>query len=200
MSARESADNAFKVCLGHDFERLPDTVRRAHVGTIRLSGHARVTRGGIIAGILANAMGLPAMADRVEMSVEGEHLPDRMIWNRRFGDRRFQSCFMLDRGRLIESLGPFRLRLRLKVQDHQLRYALERVTLFGLAMPRSLAPHLDAWEGERAGRYDFAVEVRLPFIGRLVRYEGLLDLAGQSSSSPTRATLDANSAQSYEQF
>jgi len=39
-----------------------------------------------------------------------------------------------------------------------------------------LAPDLRAWEGERDGRYDFAVEVRLPFVGRLVRYEGLLDL------------------------
>jgi hypothetical protein len=45
-----------------------------------------------------------------------------------------------------------------------------------LPVPRGLAPHLEAWEGERDGRYEFAVEVRLPFIGRLVRYEGLLDL------------------------
>ena len=100
-----------------------------------------------------------------------------MIWNRQFGDRRFRSCFTLDRGRLIESLGPFRLRLRLEARDDRLHYVLERVALFGMPFPRSLLPSLEAWEGERAGRYEFAVEVQLPIIGRLVRYEGLLDLA-----------------------
>ena len=169
--------NALQACLGEGIDQLPETVRRAHVGTIRLTGQARVTRGGTIANIVANAMGLPPAADRTAMMVEGYHLPDRMIWNRRFGTRTFASCFRLHRGRLIESLGPFDLQLRLEARDHRLHYVLERVTLFGIPVPRSLAPHLEAWEGERDGRYDFAVEVRLPFIGRLVRYEGLLDLA-----------------------
>ena len=168
--------NALQACLAESFDRLPEAIRRAHVGIIRLTGQARVTRGGTIANIMANIMGLPATADRIAMSVEGDHLPDRMIWNRRFGNRRFESCFTLRHGRLVESLGPFRLQLRLEVRDHRLRYVLERVTLFGLPVPRALAPQLEAWEGERDGRYDFAVEVRLPVIGRLVRYEGLLDL------------------------
>ena len=168
--------NAVQLCLGDVFDQLPDQVRRAHVGRIRLGGHARVTRGGGIASALANLMSLPAAAERVAMSVEGEHLPDRMIWNRQFGERRFRSCFRLDHCRLIESLGPFRLRLRLEARDRRLHYVLERVTILGLRVSRGLAPDLEAWEGERDGRYDFAVEVRLPVIGRLVRYEGLLDL------------------------
>jgi hypothetical protein len=169
--------NALQACLGNAFDRLPETVRRAHLGKIRLTGDARVTRGSAFANVLANVMGLPAASEVIEMSVEGEHLPDRMIWNRRFGDRRFESCFRLQQDRLIESLGPFRLQLRLEVRDRRLRYVLERVTLFGVPVPRRLAPDLEAWEGEREGRYEFAVEVRLPIIGRLVRYEGLLDLA-----------------------
>ena len=51
------------------------------------------------------------------------------------------------------------------------------MTILGIAVPHGLAPSLEAWEGERDGRYDFVVEVRLPLIGRLVRYEGQLDLA-----------------------
>jgi hypothetical protein len=176
MSARGTEANAFKICLGAEFDQLPVTVQRAHAGKIRLTGYARVSRGGSVASALATFMRLPAATERVAMSVEGEHLPDRMIWNRRFGERRFESCFKLRRGRLIESLGPFRLQLHLDVRDHRLRYMLEHVTLFGVPVPRALAPQLEAWEGERDGRYDFAVEVRLPLIGRLVRYEGLLDL------------------------
>lgn len=169
--------NALHACLGDDFARLPETVRRAHVGNICLTGQARVTRGGALANALANMMGLPHASDHVAMTVEGDHLPDRMIWNRRFAERKFQSCFRLQQGRLIESLGPFRLQLRLEARDHRLRYVLERVTLFGIPVPRSLAPDLEAWEGELDGRYEFAVEVRLPIIGRLVRYEGLLELS-----------------------
>jgi hypothetical protein len=169
--------NALQACLGDDFDRLPETVRRAHVGNVRLTGQARVTRGATLANALANMMGLPHTSDRIAMTVEGDHLPDRMIWNRRFGERKFESCFRLHKDRLIESLGPFRLQLRLEVREHRLHYVLERVTLFGMPVPHAFAPALEAWEGERDGRYHFAVEVRLPFVGRLVRYEGLLDLA-----------------------
>jgi hypothetical protein len=171
-----AALNALQACLGDDFARLPQTVRRAHVENVRLTGQARVTRGGALANALATIMGLPAASDGISMSVDGEHLPDRMIWSRQFGDRKFESCFRLQHGRLIESFGPFRLLLRLEVQEHRLRYVLERVALFGLPLPHGLAPSLEAWEGERDGRYDLAVEVRLPVIGRLVRYEGLLEL------------------------
>jgi hypothetical protein len=177
VSARGASDNAFKACLGAAFDQLPDTIRRAHSGRIRLSGDVRVSRGTGIANLLANLMKMPPPAERVAMSVEGEHLPDRMIWNRRFGGRKFESCFLLQQSRLIESLGPFRLQLRLEVLDRRLYYALERVTLLGIPVPRILAPNLEAWEGERDSRYEFAVEVRLPIIGRLVRYEGLLNLA-----------------------
>ena len=169
-------ENALQACLGDAFTQLPDTIQRAHVGKIRLSGYARVTRGNGLARWLGDIMGLPTAADRVAMTVEGNHLADRMIWNRRFGDRQFRSCFRLDGGRLIESLGPFRLWLRLEVRDQRLHYVLERATILGLPVPRALAPQLEAWEGEHDGRYDFAVEVRLPVLGRLVRYEGLLEL------------------------
>ena len=147
MSSALDGANVLQACLGNAFDRLPETVRRAHLGTIRLNGDARVTRGGAFANTLANVMGLPAASEGIEMSVEGEHLPDRMIWNRRFGDRRFESCFRLQHDRLIESLGPFRLQLRLEVRDLRLRYVLERVTLFGVPVPRRLAPDLEAWEG-----------------------------------------------------
>ncbi len=172
-----AAANALQACLGEALHRLPGTVQHAHVGKIRLNGHARVTRGGVLASMIATIMGLPPASERVAMTVEGDHLPDRMIWSRQFGERRFESCFTLQHGRLIELLGPFRLRLRLEERDRRLHYVLEHVTLFGCPVPRIFAPSLEAWEGERDGRYEFAVEVRLPFFGRLVRYEGLLDLA-----------------------
>ena len=100
-----------------------------------------------------------------------------MIWDRKLDGHRFHSCFRRSGTHPIESIGPFRLHLRVAVADGRLRYLLDRVSLFGLPWPRFLAPQLDAWEGEAGDRYDFGVEVRLPFIGRLVQYRGQLDLA-----------------------
>jgi hypothetical protein len=174
----EALNNAFRACCGADFDRLPEIVRQAHIGRTRLKGQARVQHGGAVATLLANVMGLPKATSSVTMTVEGDHRQDCMIWDRRFGDRRFRSCFMRDGDGLVESMGPFRLHLRLKIADRKLHYLLDRVSIFGVPWPRLLAPSLEAWEGEAAGRYDFAVEVRLPLIGRLVRYEGQLDHAG----------------------
>lgn len=171
-----TVDDAFRACCGANFHLLPDTIQRAHTGRIRLQGRVRVERGGALANLLADALRLPSTGDSVAMSVDGDHQPDCMIWDRQFDGRRFRSCFRRAGGHLIESIGPFRLHLRLTVTGHRLRYVLDRVTLFGMAWPRALAPQLDAWEGEENRQYDFGVEVRLPLIGRLVRYRGQLDL------------------------
>lgn len=125
--------------------------------------------------MIADAVGLPAAGEAVEMIVDGEHRPDCVLWNRSFDGRQFRSCFALDNGDLTESVGPFRLHLALVVEDERLHYRLKRVSVFGLSWPRGLAPSLEAWEGAAGERYDFAVEVGLPIIGRLVRYEGRLD-------------------------
>jgi hypothetical protein len=175
VSAPQPFDNLFRACCGPDFDRLPEPVRKAHIGCTRLTGGIRVQRGGALASLLVDIMGLPRAAESVEMSVEGKHRPDRMIWNRRFDDRHFKSCFARDGAGMAESMGSLRLHLRLAVRDRRVHYLLDRVSLWSLPWPRWLAPSLEAWEGEADGRYAFAVEVRLPLIGRLVRYEGLLD-------------------------
>lgn len=169
--------DAFRACCGADFYKLPETIQRAHTGRIRLDGRVRIDRGGAFANLIANALGLPKAGHDVAVRVEGDHQPDCMIWDRAFDGRRFRSCFRRAGDHLVESIGPFHLHLRVAVIDGRLRYLLDRVSLFGVPWPRRLAPHLDAWEGEAGGRYDFGVEVRLPFIGRLVQYRGQLDLA-----------------------
>jgi hypothetical protein len=164
-----------------DFHLLPPTIQRAHTGRIRLEGRVRVTRGGKLANMIADALGLPKAGDNVAMTVDGDHLADCMIWDRHLDGRRFRSCFRRAGNHLVESIGPFQLQLRVAAIDGRLRYLLDCVTLFGLPWPARLAPHLDAWEGEADGRYDFGVEVCLPFVGPLVRYRGQLDLLAPSA-------------------
>ena len=175
MSASGPIADAFRASCGAAFEHLPEIVRRAHSGRSRLAGQVRVRRGNRLSRLIADAMGLPKAGERVDMLVDSEHRPDCMLWNRSFGGRQFRSCFRLDAGGLTESVGPFRLHLRLVVADGRLLYRLERISLWRLPWPRWLAPALEAWEGAAGAQYEFAVEVRLPLLGRLVRYEGKLD-------------------------
>lgn len=168
--------DAFRTACGEAFADLPDIVRRAHSGRARLAGRVRVRRGSLLAGMIADALDLPRAGDAVEMTVESEHRPECMIWNRTIGGRPFRSRFAFEQGGLAESVGPFRLLLMLVVAEGRLHYRLTSVRLFGLRWPHWLAPRLEAWEGAADGRYQFAVEVSLPLLGRLVRYEGRLDL------------------------
>ena len=175
MSAPAPAEDAFRTACGTAFDQLPEVVRSAHTGKSRLAGQVRIQRGSWLAGLVADALGLPSAGDSVAMTVDSDHRPDCMMWNRSFGGRAFRSRFRLEQGGLTESIGPFRLHLRLAVEDGRLCYRLSRVSLRGIPWPRRLAPRLEAWEGAAGAHYEFAVEVRLPFLGRLVRYEGRLD-------------------------
>jgi hypothetical protein len=168
--------DAFRAACGASFDALPDIVRRAQTGTARLAGRVAVQRGSPFASLIADALGLPQAGASVDMMVESEHRADVMIWNRTIGGRPFRSRFRFVRDRLAESVRPFSLLLRLVVADGRLHYRLERVSAMGLPWPRALAPHLEAWEGAANGQYAFAVEVRLPILGRLVRYSGTLDI------------------------
>lgn len=173
---QRAANDAFRAACGAAFDALPEIVRRAHAGKARLNGRVRVQRGSRLAGLIADFLGLPRAGASVEMSVESDQRPDVMIWNRTIGGRPFRSRFRFAPGGLVESVGPFKLLLRLVVAEGRLHYRLDRVSVMGMPWPRSLAPHLEAWEGAAEGRYEFAVDVRLPIIGRVVRYAGRLDV------------------------
>ena len=51
---------------------------------------------------------------------------------------------------------------------------LRRWSVFGVQLPRILAPRIDAREWQEGDRFRFAVAVSAPFAGRIVRYSGWL--------------------------
>ena len=58
-------------------------------------------------------------------------------------------------------------------------------SLFGVPLPRFLAPRIAAREWQEGDRFRFEVEVAMPLIGRIVHYTGwlrpILDPAAQRS-------------------
>jgi hypothetical protein len=174
--------NILVQCLGEAaFSSLPAVIRQAHLDTIHLAGTITVERGRGFGGLIAAVMRMPKNNSRCRLTVLGEHAADRMTWTRRFDGKVLRSVFRRDGAFLIEAMGPIRLRMTPVVDGGRLWYRLDEARVGPLPLRRFLMPSLLAWEGERDGRYDFEVEVGLPFIGRIVRYAGLVDLVEDAS-------------------
>jgi hypothetical protein len=182
---KEPPENALIACLGRTFLKLPDVVQQAHHGTIQLSGTVKVERGVGLGWLLAALMRMPRSNPTAELVVVGWHFEDHMVWSRTFDGRTFESTFRAEDVFLVEQMGPLSLYLDPKVEGGRLIYALAATRLGPLKLPAILSPSLNAWEGEREGRYDFEVSVGLPLIGRVIRYAGQLDLLVLAAAVPT---------------
>jgi hypothetical protein len=163
------------------FVKLPDLVQQAHRGTIRLSGSAKVERGKGLGGLIAAIMGLPKSNPKADLVVTAWHFPDQMVWSRSFDGKLFESTFKRDEDFLVERMGPLLLYLQPMCEGGRLVYRLIATQIGPIALPRALAPSMNAWESEKDGKYMFEVSVSLPIIGPVIRYSGTLDLEVMSS-------------------
>jgi len=169
-------ENALIECMAGAFARLPDIVQRAHRGTIRLSGSAKVERGRGLGGLVALIMGLPKSNPKADLIVTAWHFPDQMVWSRSFDGRGFESTFRKDDDFLVEQMGPLSLFMQPMCEGGRLVYRLIATQIGPVPLPRFLAPAMTAWESEKDGKYAFEVAVRLPLFGQVIRYSGALDL------------------------
>ena len=168
--------NALQIHLGEKFNQLDQVVKNAHIGTVHLRGHIAVVRGNMFANILCNLLGMPADGSRVLNTVIGHHYPETMYWERTFNGHAFNSRFTLKGRHLMESIGPLRLFLFGEVEEGALVYQLSHVKIFGISLPKFIAPSLHASERECSGKYQFCIKTSLPFIGLLIQYAGVIDL------------------------
>jgi hypothetical protein len=169
----------FPSVLGVEFAALDSCLKGVHSGDSRqLRGCVTVERGtSVVASALGFLASLPsAMTDasievRIDVTDKGE------TWTRLFAGRHpMVSTLQRDRGLLVERLGPAAFKFRLLARDGALEWVLEHVAVFGIVLPRSWF-RISATIDSRDGRYHFDVDSELRGVGRIVRYEGLLDAA-----------------------
>lgn len=170
----------FPTLLGRDFANLAASVQHVHGGASRqLRGFATVERGrSVVARILCALASLPrsGTAAPVVMSIVAE--PSHEEWTRRFGDSRaMKSVLSQCRGDLIERLGPAKLMFHLEPVAGGFDWHLQGISAFGMSLPRSWF-EVRAHSGHREERYHFDVEAVLRGVGRIVRYQGTLDVIG----------------------
>ncbi|WP_235504274.1 MULTISPECIES: DUF4166 domain-containing protein [Stenotrophomonas] len=168
----------FERVLGAAFAQLPPLLRALHSVPRRQVWHGQgsVRRGRHwLVAPCAWLARLPPSADAVPVTVEFVVDDSGECWNRRFGAARMASRLWQREGRLFERLGAVHFRFALHAVDGEIHWRAERVRAFGIVpLPAAWFAQVRCREREHAGRYEFLVDVALPLVGPLIRYEGWL--------------------------
>ena len=172
----------YRRLLGEAYERLAPSIQALHdiTAATHFHGQATVTRGNnILAQKIANLFGFPHAASGVPVTVTLTPAAGREIWTRNFAGRSFTSTQEQGQGYFaglnVERFGPLAFGLAMVERQGQLHLILRRWSAFGIALPRWLAPRNQAFEHDAGGRFNFSVDISLPLIGRLVKYQGYLE-------------------------
>ncbi len=132
---------------------------------------------GVVARVLGIVAALPAAMTDVPIEVRIEVWGTGERWERLFAGRHLMVSTLEKEGELlVERLGPAALKFRLVVLDDTMEWVLEDIAAFGLTLPLKWF-RVVATIKARHGRYHFMVDTALIGVGRIVRYEGLLDAA-----------------------
>ena len=164
----------YRRALGADYERLPGVLRRFHNSAEggEAEGSFRVRRGkGFVRNTLANAMTLPAACDTVTVHLDIKAVRDGERWIRRFGPKRLVtergSGWSADRGGRTCPvwLPPLRGRVEHGLCDGAL-------LVCGAAAPPVSRSTRKRRATGRESSWLAMVQVEVPLLGVLVRYEG----------------------------
>ena len=171
----------YRRVLGEAWDSLPEPLRAMHDldGERSAYGVAVVERGsGLLARLVAFVVGLPHAGADIPVTVSFRARHGREHWQRNFAGRAFASVQEQGRGRfeslVCERFGPLNVGMALVCESERLRLVVRRWSMFGVPLPRALAPRGDSYEFAQAGRFHFHVEIAHPFTGLIVRYRGWL--------------------------
>ncbi|KMW59003.1 putative transmembrane protein [Candidatus Rhodobacter oscarellae] len=189
--AAEPAGTLYQALLGTAYADLPAEVQKLHgeTGTRVWQGEAEVTGGAtILHRLIARILGFPTRSGTTPLAVHFNAKGPRETWTRDFDGEVMVTHQSRGTGRdahlLVERFGKLTVSLALVVEGDRLRLAPRHWRLMGLPMPRFLLPGGESYETGHDGRFRFHVDVRLPLLGRLVRYRGWLTRAAGDTLGP----------------
>lgn len=174
-------DPLYRRMLGASFDTLPPKVRELHDSVVarRWEGTASVARGrGLLAHMIAAAIGFPASGEGVPVTVAFEPERGGERWTRTFGGHAFASHQSLGTRRnahlLVERFGVVSVALALVTEGDRLQLIPRRWSMLGVPLPRALLPKGMSFETEIDGRFTFDVDITVPMAGKIVSYRGWL--------------------------
>jgi hypothetical protein len=109
---------------------------------------------------------------RIRIEIAGQ----RESWIRTYAGSHVMSSTLYGEGSaLIERVGPAALTFRIIEREGGMDWQLQKVSMLGLPLPVSWF-QISARVDSQRGRYHFLIDSSLSGVGRIVRYEGLLDV------------------------
>ncbi|MBT0956195.1 DUF4166 domain-containing protein [Alphaproteobacteria bacterium KMM 3653] len=179
----------FEQALGARWGEMPDVWRDMHeVWDMQSArGAAEITGPDGWAGrIIAALFRFPNAGRDTPVCVTMVRRGDTEVWQRDFAGRRFRSYLSPSKPRhVFERFGPFRFELELTGEGAVMGMEVRRGWCLGLPLPRRVLPRSETREYVAQGRFHFDVDLSLPRIGRLVRYQGWLEREGEAAQSPS---------------
>ena len=178
----ETAQALFPSLLGETaWHALPGSVRRMHGSAAHILARGKADVEGsdnLVARVLRRLLGLPPPGVEQALEVLIERLGNHETWTRRFALGHMRSTLRSDANAayLLEHLGPVTLRFTLLPDVQGVEWRLKGVSVLGVHVPRRWFGTVLSHSGERDGRYAFAIDTHLPWIGRLVAYHGWLEI------------------------
>jgi hypothetical protein len=165
--------------LGAAFAQLDPKLQWIHGGESRdLRGTVTVQRGSsVVAQVLALATSLPPALQNAPIEVRIDVEGDKERWVRTYAaSHRMSSTLYKSGSLLVERVWPAALTFRVIAREGGMDWHLERVSMFGIPLRASWF-QIIARVDVQNGRYHFLVDSALRGIGRIVCYEGLLDVS-----------------------
>ncbi len=167
--------------LGSKWRDLPEEIRAMHdvASSCRVAGRAKVHRGrNPLARLTAFIVRFPPTSDDVAVNVQFDAKDGIETWTRDFGGKRFASRQEEGCGArahlMIERFGPLAFAMAVVLEPGRMSLVHVGWRIFGIPMPRFLAPRVVAYEEVRDGKFNFHVRVTHPLCGLIVQYDGWL--------------------------
>ncbi|MDN5923646.1 MAG: DUF4166 domain-containing protein [Xanthomonadales bacterium] len=174
----------FPSLLGAQWTALAEPVKHMHGDAPRVLARGRADVDGaphLPARCLRRLFGLPEPGPQQALTVTIQRDGCRETWSRQFASGPMVST--LDRSRngerLHERLGPLTFVFELQADGAAINLQLRGARMLGLPLPRALCGRVDSRSAAQAGRYTFAIDVKLPLLGQLVAYRGWLEIVDE---------------------
>jgi len=171
----------YEKALGSAYQDLAPAIQALHrIGErAEFKGRCRVTRGRHpLSGVIAFFFRFPKASPDIPVQVVMTVKDGIETWERCFDGRRMVSTQEAGTGRqarlITERFGPVAIHMAICILDKKLALETQGWSLFGLPLPRALLPSGEIFEREIDNRFNFHVDICVPLLGRLVKYEGWL--------------------------
>lgn len=183
FAADRDGDTVVERWFGDAFSELHPLLKSLHRQGGVLRGRITIDTGRGLAGLvgrrLARRLRIPLQRNECGFVVRITHEPDALIWRRGFDDGAEMLSTFVPYGQYpcggwYERSGPLRLDLGVDTRDGGWQWRLRGARWQGVPIPRVLLPQAQAGKRIVDGDYVFAVEFRLPLIGRVLHYAGRL--------------------------